>query len=100
MSARTSCVTLALIGALLPTPSSSAPCVKYGDYLHVVGAAAIPGCPRAVAISGNYAYVVNGDLGGLEVLDIASPEEPTSVGHIDMPACRVHHDIRFACLRH
>jgi hypothetical protein len=50
------------------------------------GAATIPGCPHDVAISGNYAYVVNGDPRGLEVLDITGPEEPICVGHLDMPA--------------
>ncbi|MDM7917454.1 MAG: hypothetical protein QUU85_19655, partial [Candidatus Eisenbacteria bacterium] len=45
----------------------------------------MPGRPQDVAISSHYAYVVTRDPGGLDVLDISSPEKPTPVGHLDMP---------------
>jgi hypothetical protein len=57
-------------------------CIKPYEEVHsftVIGSCKLPGYSKDVEISGNYAYVAN-DQGGLQVVDISSPEHLEIVG--------------------
>ncbi len=43
----------------------------------------LPGLVEGLALGGNYAYIANGD-GGLRVIDISNPANPTEVGAQDL----------------
>ena len=64
--------------------SSGADCIDYGDYLHWVGGVQTPGQPHAMVLSGNYVYVAALQT-GLQVIDIADPQNPQIVGSVDTP---------------
>ena len=54
----------------------------------ILASVALPGWVGAVALGGNYAYVlgVTGHYDGhLAVVDIADPEHPEAVGDLDLP---------------
>ena len=60
-----------------------ADCVDYQNYLHLAGSVDTPGFANRVAASGNYACVPDRD-GGLQVIDVSNPEQPSLVGHLDI----------------
>lgn len=51
-----------------------------------------PDVVQGICISGDYAYVANGDEGGLRVVDVSTPSNPSEVGSCDTPgeALSVH----------
>jgi hypothetical protein len=57
------------------------------DSLHVrrLGSCVTPGFAWAVAVSGNYAYVADGNDGGLRVVNITNPVAPVEAGFYDTP---------------
>ena len=44
-----------------------------------------PGSAYDVEIDGDFAFIANGDDGGVSVIDISDPENPDSVSFIDIP---------------
>jgi len=58
-------------------------CIDYGDYFHLRARLATPGQGEAVAVSGQYAYLV--DRLGLRVIDLTDPDAPRLEGSLDMP---------------
>lgn len=80
----------AFLFCAIPFPSvsistaSAQVCLDYGDYLHWVGKVDTPSPAFGVAVTGNYAYVVD-EVGGLLVIDISVPESPAIVGGVDTP---------------
>ncbi|MDO9027212.1 MAG: hypothetical protein Q7U87_04955, partial [bacterium] len=58
------------------------------DSLNVrtVGVYDTPGFAWAVAVSGNYAYVADGDS-GLRIINISNPASPTETSCYDTPGC-------------
>lgn len=50
----------------------------------IVAFVGTPGSPRAIALSGTYAYLAAED-GGLQILDVSDPTSPTIVGAVAMP---------------
>ena len=47
------------------------------------GFCATPGYSENVAVSGSYAYVADGDEGGLRIIDVSDPDNPYEVGYFD-----------------
>ena len=60
------------------------------DSLNVrfVGSYDTPGCARGVYVSGDYAYVADGEA-GLRVIDVSDPQNPVEVGYYDTPGYAV-----------
>ncbi len=77
-------ITIFLAAALLPAFSMAQNCIEYGDYSRWVKGVETPGYSKDVAISGTYAFVADYES-GLQVIDIANPENSQIVGSIDTP---------------
>ena len=65
-----------LLAAHVPAQGSSG--------IQLIGGCDTPGEAFSVALSGNYAYVADGDS-GLRVISIADPAHPAELGHCDTP---------------
>jgi hypothetical protein len=74
----------------LPVSSSGGDCIDYGDYMQLIGAAEVPfQRARVVALSDNYAYVLQGRFFGdpnhLLVFDVSDAEHPSLIGSLLLP---------------
>jgi hypothetical protein len=58
-----------------------------GDSLNVrrIGSCDTPGYAFGVAVIGDYAYVADGNSGGLRVISVSDPRHPVEVGHCETP---------------
>jgi hypothetical protein len=56
-----------------------------GLEIRLLGHYDTPGIAQGVKVSGEYAYIADGEDGGLHIIDISDPENPNGVGQCDTP---------------
>ena len=80
---------LAISAALLfPALATAQDCSDYRNHLRLVASVETPSLARGVAVSETHAYVTNDGV-GLQVIDIADPENPWIAGSADTPGSRL-----------
>jgi len=79
------CALLTIATVLRPSGAAAggaAKCIAYDDYLRWDHAVDLEGSARAIAVSGNHAYVVSAD--GLSVLQLTDPGDPLIVSTLSV----------------
>lgn len=76
-----------LAGCVASHPESSparAECFDYSRSVHMIGSVSLESSADAIALAGDYAYVLT-QFAGLHVVDVSTPGDPVLVGQVDVP---------------
>ena len=76
---QTAALGISILAAVLIVAPAVGECIEYGDYLHIVGTALLPGGALGVAVEGNHAYV-SITYHGFAVIDLSDYSNPVVVG--------------------
>ena len=71
--------------AVMLAGSAAADCIDYRDYLHWVGSVDTPGEAYGVDVSGDYAFIADNRVGGLQIIDITDRTSPEIISWVDTP---------------
>jgi len=92
---------MALLCGMTIYVSPAGSSLDYSEYMYWLGNQATPGLALDVDISGNYAFIADGDAGALQILDITDPTEMFIVGSLDTPGyskgITVRGDMAYLC---